>query len=50
VQAAGLEPFLPLEERLYERGTDAIGVRQFAVQDPDGYLLRLSQRLGTRAR
>ena len=50
VQAAGLEPFLPLEERWYERGTDAIGVRQFAVQDPDGYLLRLSQRLGTRAR
>lgn len=40
---------LPLEERWYDRGEDAVGVRQFAVQDPDGYLLRLSQNLGTKA-
>jgi hypothetical protein len=25
-----------------------IGVRQFAVQDPDGYLIRLSQSIGDR--
>jgi catechol 2,3-dioxygenase-like lactoylglutathione lyase family enzyme len=50
VQAAGLELFLALEERWYERETDVIGVRQFAVQDPDGYLMRFSQSLGTRPR
>lgn len=43
---AGQEMFLPLEDRWYERATDAVGVRQFAVQDPDGYLLRISQHLG----
>jgi catechol 2,3-dioxygenase-like lactoylglutathione lyase family enzyme len=45
VQAAGLKLFLPLEERDYDREDDQIRVRQFAVQDPDGYLLRFSQRL-----
>jgi catechol 2,3-dioxygenase-like lactoylglutathione lyase family enzyme len=50
VLAAGCGLFLPLEERWYERAVDAVGVRQFAVQDPDGYLLRLSQHLGTRPR
>jgi lactoylglutathione lyase len=50
VLSAGHELFLPLEERWYERATDAVGVRQFAVQDPDGYLLRISQHLGTRPR
>lgn len=46
--AAGLEPFLPLEERWYRRDDHEIGVRQFAVQDPDGYLIRPSQDLGLR--
>jgi catechol 2,3-dioxygenase-like lactoylglutathione lyase family enzyme len=45
--AAGRELFLPLEERWYERTADAVGMRQLAVQDPDGYLLRISQHLGT---
>ena len=48
VEAAGLELYLPLEERWYRRSDDTVGVRQFAVQDPDGYLLRFSQRIGTR--
>ncbi|MEW1840595.1 VOC family protein [Nonomuraea angiospora] len=48
--AAGCEMWLPLEERWYERSVDAVGVRQFAVQDPDGYLLRISQQVGTRSR
>ncbi|MEU7742453.1 hypothetical protein [Nonomuraea sp. NPDC049158] len=48
--AAGHEMWLPLEERWYERSVDAVGVRQFAVRDPDGYLLRISQQLGTRPR
>ena len=45
VSAAGLEFFLALEERDYKRKSDTVRVRQFAVQDPDGYLIRLSQRL-----
>lgn len=48
VRQAGHELFLALEERWYGRRDDAIGVRQFAVQDPDGYLLRLTQHIGTR--
>ncbi|GAA0385127.1 hypothetical protein GCM10009530_40070 [Microbispora corallina] len=48
--AVGHEMRLPLEERWYERTVDAVGVRQFAVQDPDGYLLRISQHLGVRPR
>jgi lactoylglutathione lyase len=48
VVGAGLSPFLPLEERWYRRDDTEIGVRQFIAQDPDGYLIRLSQSLGTR--
>jgi lactoylglutathione lyase len=48
VLSAGHPMFLPLEERWYARASDAVGVRQFAVQDPDGYLLRISQNIGTR--
>lgn len=47
-RAAGLDLSLALEERWYRRDEDAVHVRQFAVADPDGYLLRLSQTLGTR--
>ena len=36
------------EERWYARGVDEVHVRQFAVADPDGYVLRFSQTLGTR--
>jgi hypothetical protein len=46
VRAAALELYLPLEQRSYERTGDAVCVRQFAVQDPDGYLLRFSQTVG----
>ena len=41
--------YLPLEERWYRRDTQEVGVRQFAVQDPDGYLIRMSEPLGMRA-
>ena len=36
------------EEKWYRAGDDEIGVRQFIVADPDGYLLRFSEPLGTR--
>ena len=46
-EAAGTDdPFLPLEERTYARAGDEVRVRQFAIQDPDGYVLRFSQTLG----
>jgi lactoylglutathione lyase len=48
VRAAGVAIFLPLEERWYRRDGDEIGVKQFAIQDPDGYLLRFSQVIGKR--
>lgn len=45
---AGLPVFLPMEERWYRRDDTEIGTRQFIVEDPDGYLLRLHHDLGTR--
>lgn len=48
VIGAGLPIFLPLEERWYRQDDTELGCRQFIVQDPDGYLIRLSQPLGTR--
>jgi len=45
VTASGCELILALEQRSYDRGADVISVRQFAVADPDGYLLRCSQEL-----
>jgi lactoylglutathione lyase len=48
ILAAGVAVYLPLEERWYRRENDEIGVKQFAIQDPDGYLLRFSQVIGER--
>lgn len=39
---------LPVEEMWYRAGAVEIGVRQFIAADPDGYLLRFSEPLGTR--
>ena len=44
--AAGIAPFVPLEDRSYDRAADSITVRQFVVADPDGYLIRFSEQLG----
>jgi len=48
VQKNGSPLFLPIEERWYRRENVLVGHRQFIVQDPDGYLLRLFQDLGKR--
>lgn len=40
--------FLPVEEKWYRRGAEETGNRQFVVADPDGYLLRFYQDLGSR--
>lgn len=40
---------VPMEERWYRRDDRYVGQKQFLVQDPDGYLLRFGQDLGTRS-
>jgi catechol 2,3-dioxygenase-like lactoylglutathione lyase family enzyme len=37
--------FLAPEEKSYRVGAATVRVRQFIVQDPDGYLIRFSERL-----
>ena len=49
VLAAGARIVVPLEDRWYRVGDTMEGNRQFVVQDPDGYLLRFFQDLGTQA-
>ncbi len=39
---------MEVEERWYRKNNLELGNRQFLVQDPDGYLLRFAQDLGTR--
>jgi len=36
------------QERWYRSNATELGVRQFLMQDPDGYLLRFSARIGER--
>ncbi len=50
IVAAGKDCFLPIEERWYRRSMvrRILGARQFAVEVPDGYLMRLSQSIGNR--
>ena len=45
---AGVAPYIPLEERWYAQDDFEIGLRQFVVADPDGYLLRFATDLGRR--
>ena len=40
--------FVEPEEKWYRAGDVEIGVRQFLVQDPDGYLVRLQEEIGER--
>ena len=47
--AADWPLFLVPEEKWYRTGAVETGVRQFLVQDPDGYLVRFSARIGERA-
>lgn len=45
---AGIPLRKPLEENWYRNGEVQHGERNFLVQDPDGYLLRFAESLGTR--
>lgn len=46
--ANGWPLFRDVEDAWYRAGEVEAGQRQFIVQDPDGYLVRLVQRLGER--
>jgi len=48
LKKAGYSFFLPLEDKWYRRNDAYVGNRQFIIQDPDGYLLRFAQDLGTK--
>jgi catechol 2,3-dioxygenase-like lactoylglutathione lyase family enzyme len=41
--------FMDMEERWYRRDKEELGNKQFFFQDPDGYLLRFYQDLGSRS-
>ena len=41
--------FLEVEEKWYRQGDKEAGNKQFLVQDPDGYLLRFTEDLGSRS-
>ena len=48
VTAAGLTPYVALREKWRSWGDRLGGQREFLVQDPDGYLLMVVQRIGER--
>lgn len=48
VKQANASVLLLPEERWYRQDAQEAGNRQFVVADPDGYLLRIVQPLGTR--
>lgn len=44
----GIALFMEVEDKWYRVDESEAGNRQFLVQDPDGYLLRFTEDLGTR--
>lgn len=48
VLASGRDVVVAIEERWYGTDDGEVGNRQFVVEDPDGYLLRFFEDLGTR--
>ncbi|WP_242198629.1 MULTISPECIES: VOC family protein [unclassified Pseudomonas] len=50
LDAAAYPMFKPCKDVWYRAGEVEVGQREFLVQDPDGYLVRLVERLGERAR
>ncbi|WP_027132473.1 bleomycin resistance protein [Geminicoccus roseus] len=48
LERAGWDLYMACEEKWYRAGDRETGQRQFLVQDPDGYLLRLAEDLGLR--
>jgi catechol 2,3-dioxygenase-like lactoylglutathione lyase family enzyme len=48
LEAAGVRIYFGPEIRWYRAGALEIGVEQYLVQDPDGYLIRLQHKIGER--
>lgn len=48
LEAAAYPLFVPPEENWYRQDDELHGSREFLVRDPDGYLLRFSEYLGTK--
>ena len=48
VVAAGHPPYVELRERWRDWGDRLGGQREFLVQDPDGYLVMVAERIGER--
>ena len=48
LKKAGHEIFQEPKDNWYEKDSNQLGNREFLVQDPDGYLLRFAQDLGTK--
>jgi len=48
VQQSGATIFLAIEEKWYRVNDIEVGNRQFIVLDPDGYMLRFAEELGSR--
>lgn len=48
LERAGVPLFMAVEDAWYRSGDIELGQRQFLVQDPDGYLLRLGEVIGER--
>lgn len=48
IHHSGHELFLPVEDKWYRVDAEERGNRQFIVADPDGYLLRFFEELGSR--
>ncbi len=48
LQTQNISIFLSVEDKWYRKNDKLLGQRQFAAQDPDGYLLRFYQDLGTK--
>jgi catechol 2,3-dioxygenase-like lactoylglutathione lyase family enzyme len=48
LKASGISLFRPLTESWYRGGDTLYGQKEFLVQDPDGYLLRFAQDIGSK--
>jgi catechol 2,3-dioxygenase-like lactoylglutathione lyase family enzyme len=48
LKKAGIQLFLEVEEKWYRKQDREVGNKQFLVKDPDGYLLRFTENLGSR--
>lgn len=48
LERAGVQLFMQPEIRWYRLADDQVGVKQFLVTDPDGYLIRFQSSLGRR--